>query len=124
MGNDYLQQLKEKDSSLLNKSTKLPKLTSSASLPSIAPYKNYLTEIRIKRKPVGDEIEQLKRNCRSKAEIYEELHKKSSAYEETMLKKINELKRMNRYDDSVMKESEIDELYTRYIKTRLACIEV
>jgi hypothetical protein len=41
-----------------------------------------------------------------------------------MLKKINELKRLNKYDDSVMKESEIDELYTRYIKTRLACIEV
>lgn len=40
-----------------------------------------------------------------------------------MIKKIMELSKINKYDDSVKKESEIDELYAKYIKTRLACID-
>lgn len=40
-----------------------------------------------------------------------------------MMKKINDLKKINKYDESVVKESEIDELYSRYIKVRLACID-
>jgi hypothetical protein len=39
------------------------------------------------------------------------------------MRKINELKKINKYDESVVRESEIDELYSRYIKMRLACIE-
>ena len=40
-----------------------------------------------------------------------------------MIRKIMELSKLNKYDDSVKKESEIDDLHAKYIKTRLACID-
>jgi hypothetical protein len=75
LGNDYLKSLKEKDHDILNNSERRSHLTSSASLPVIKPiYKNYLTEVKIKRRPVGDEIEQLKRSCQNPKEVYEKLN--------------------------------------------------
>jgi hypothetical protein len=41
-----------------------------------------------------------------------------------MIKKIKLLEKIKKNNDSVQKEKEIDDLHARYIKMRLACIDV
>ena len=120
LGNDYLRALRDRDHSKL-----VGHQTASASLPSLKPtYKNYLTDLKVKRRPVKDEIDQLKRSCMTRHEIYNTLTKKSDQYEETMLKKIGELRKIEKYEDSVKKENEIDEAFNRYINTKIACAKI
>ena len=104
LGKDYLRQLRDRDRSKLV-SSPAGHVTASASLPSLKPaYKNYLTDLKLKRKPVKEEIAELKRSCMTRNEIYTSLTKKSEAEEQAMLRKISELKRLEKYEDSVKKE--------------------
>lgn len=87
------------------KSFSLPKINKD--IMSRPVYKNYLTEakLHLRKKTANDEIQEVKQNCRSKSEIYTTLSKKSESYENSMIKKIMELGKLNKYDDSIKKES-------------------
>ena len=115
--------MRSQDKSTLGKSLSLPKLHREE--PGRPHYKNYLTDakLQLKKKGLKDEIEEVKKESQSRSEVYQKLNRKSEGYESNMIKKIMELSKLNKYDESVRKESEIDELHAKYIKVRLACIE-
>ena len=87
-------------------------------------YKDYLNELKMRRLKDGpeDEIAKLIRTHKTKEKALMELKRKSEELELQAVQKRRNMKSVKNFQETMRKESEVDNVYMKALKAKIACL--